>query len=238
MCTRNQYLQLKSKFRTSLHGKAFQFGIITLAGLEGLLVVSMLMLEIERLQSKDPIRAKNLELAKFGIECISLSIISLFLVEIILKLWIFGIGLYLHSLIESIDAVVICVSFAIDIYLMVTATHCHHTSSSSTAHGLLMATTPAPEPTLRSGIKSLPEAAGFLVLFRLWRVVRIANAILVSVSATQEAKIQELKAERDKATSRVSQLEDFILSLGQDVPSDSHSSSAKSTPFLPSSSSV
>ncbi|KAH9283949.1 Voltage-gated hydrogen channel 1 [Echinococcus granulosus] len=238
MCTRNQYLRLKSKFRTSLHGKAFQFGIITLAGLEGLLVVSMLMLEIERLQSKDPIRAKNLELAKFGIECISLSIISLFLVEIILKLWIFGIGLYLHSLIESIDAVVICVSFAIDIYLMVTETHCHHTSSSSTAHGLMMATTPAPESTLRSGIKSLPEAAGFLVLFRLWRVVRIANAILVSVSATQETKIQELKAERDKAASRVSQLEDFILSLGQDVPSDSHSSPAKSTPFLPSSSSV
>lgn len=25
------------------------------------------------------------------------------------------------------------------------------------------------------GVKSLPEAAGFLVLFRLWRVVRIAN---------------------------------------------------------------
>ncbi|KAL5966131.1 Voltage-gated hydrogen channel 1 [Taenia solium] len=238
MRNRDRCLRFKSYLQTTLHGKSFQFGIITLAGLEGLLVVSMLMLEIERLQSKDSIRAKNLELAKFGIECISLSIVSLFLVEIFLKLWIFGIGLYLHSLIEGIDAVVICVSFAIDVYLMVTETHRHHTSSPLTTHGPEMTTTPAPESTSRDGIKSLPEAAGFLVLFRLWRVVRIANAILVSVSATQEAKIQELKAERDKAASRVSQLEDFILALGQDVPSDPYSSPAKSTPFPPSFSSV
>lgn len=52
MCNRDRYLRLKSNLQTTLHGKAFQFGIITLAGLEGLLVVSMLMLEIERLQSK------------------------------------------------------------------------------------------------------------------------------------------------------------------------------------------
>ncbi|VDM34922.1 unnamed protein product [Hydatigera taeniaeformis] len=176
-----------------------------------------------------------MELAKFGVECISLSIVSLFLAEIVLKLWIFGIGLYLHSLIEGIDAVVICVSFGIDVYLMVTENHRHPISSLSTSHTLAMTTTSAPETTLRSGIKSLPEAAGFLVLFRLWRVVRIANAILVSVSATQETKIQELKAERDKAASRVSQLENFILALGQDVPSDSNSSPAKSTPLPPSS---
>lgn len=62
---------------------------------------------------------------------------------------------------------------------MVTETHRHHTSSSLTAHGLVMTTTPAPKSTLSDGIKSLPEAAGFLVLFRLWRVVRIANGKLV-----------------------------------------------------------
>lgn len=77
------------------------------------------------------------------------------------------------------------------------------------------------------GVANLPP---FTLLFHL--------AILVSVSATQEAKIQELKAERDKATSRVSQLEDFILALGQNVPSDSYSSPTKSAPFPLSSSSV
>ncbi|VUZ40384.1 unnamed protein product, partial [Hymenolepis diminuta] len=163
----------------------------------------------------DPTRISNLELAKFSIECISLSIVSFFLLEIILKLWVFGIKLYLHSLIESIDAVVICVSFGIDVYVMVTESQRH-----SSAHYLSGESEGLNSTASSDSIKSLPEAAGFLVLFRLWRVVRIANAILISVSATQEKKIQELKEERDKATFRVSQLEEYIISLGQNLPSD------------------
>uniref|UniRef100_A0A5K3FSG3 CNNM transmembrane domain-containing protein n=1 Tax=Mesocestoides corti TaxID=53468 RepID=A0A5K3FSG3_MESCO len=45
-------LKLESNLRTIIHGKAFQFGIVALAGLEGILLVAMLMLEIEKLQSK------------------------------------------------------------------------------------------------------------------------------------------------------------------------------------------
>ncbi|VUZ40383.1 unnamed protein product [Hymenolepis diminuta] len=44
--------KVKGRIQTVAHGKIFQFLIITLAGIEGLLVVTMLMLEIERLQSK------------------------------------------------------------------------------------------------------------------------------------------------------------------------------------------
>lgn len=44
--------KVKGRIQTVAHGKIFQFVIITLAGIEGLLVVTMLMLEIERLQSK------------------------------------------------------------------------------------------------------------------------------------------------------------------------------------------
>ncbi|KAM3182109.1 hypothetical protein ACTXT7_013057 [Hymenolepis weldensis] len=162
----------------------------------------------------DPTRISNLELAKFSIECLSLSIVSFFLIEIFLKLWVFGIKLYLHSLIEIIDVVVICVSFGIDVYVMVTESQRHSSAhhSSGESEGLNSTTS-------SDSIKSLPEAAGFLVLFRLWRVVRIANAILISVSATQEKKIQELKEERDEATFRVSQLEEYIISLGYNLPS-------------------
>nr|CDS33914.2 voltage gated hydrogen channel 1 [Hymenolepis microstoma] len=168
----------------------------------------MLMLDIDRLQSMDPVRIRNFEVAKFSIECISLSIVSFFLIEIFLKLCVFGIKLYTHSLIETIDALVICISFGIDVYIIVTA---KHFSSESAVSSSVSST---------ETVNSLPEAAGFLVLFRLWRIVRIANAILISVSASQEAKINELKAERDKATFRATQLEDFIISLGYNIPSD------------------
>uniref|UniRef100_A0A5K3FAF4 Voltage-gated hydrogen channel 1 n=1 Tax=Mesocestoides corti TaxID=53468 RepID=A0A5K3FAF4_MESCO len=143
-----------------------------------------------------------LERIKFGAECVSLR-------------------LYLHSLIEMIDAAVIFVSFAIDVYFVVTEVRRHHSASSPVEHGAF-ASTPGPDIPPDSTIKVLPEAAGFLVLFRLWRVVRIANAVLVSVSTTHETKIQELKEERDRAKRRVSQLEGYIRSLGGDIPSDSY----------------
>ncbi|VDO12073.1 unnamed protein product, partial [Rodentolepis nana] len=161
----------------------------------------------------DPVRIRNFEVAKFSIECISLSIVSFFLVEVFLKLCVFGIKLYTHSLIETIDALVICISFGIDVYLIVTAGQRH---SPQTLSGSNSSTS----NSSTESINSLPEAAGFLVLFRLWRIVRIANAILISVSATQETKINELKAERDKATYRATQLEDYIISLGHNIPSE------------------
>ena len=54
----------------------------------------------------------------------------------------------------------------------------------------------------------------------------LSPAITVSVSAAQETKLKKLKAERDKAVARISQLEDFIVSIGQDIPQETCSSPA------------
>ena len=86
----------------------------------------------------------------------------------------FGIGLYLHSVIESIDAVVIFVSFSIDVYLIVTESREREFLPHSIGNQLSALTTPEPD-SIVEGVNSLPEAAGFLVVFRLWRVVRIIN---------------------------------------------------------------
>ncbi len=44
------------------------------------------------------------------------------------------------------------------------------------------------------------------------------SAILISVAATQETKIKELREERNRANARITQLEERIASLGGDLP--------------------
>ena len=120
------------------------------------------------------------ELAKLCIEYINLGIVSLFLIETFTKLWAFGITLYLRSVFESIDALVVFVSFAVDMYLVVTGTQEHAYLFHSTEDALKILTNEKSDEETQ-GIVALPEAAGFLVLFRLWRIVHIINGMLTDL---------------------------------------------------------
>uniref|UniRef100_A0A8C4R543 Voltage-gated hydrogen channel 1 n=1 Tax=Eptatretus burgeri TaxID=7764 RepID=A0A8C4R543_EPTBU len=95
---------------------------------------------------------------------LSLSVLSLFVVELLVKLYVFRLE-FLHHGLELLDAAVVLISFVLDIVY-------------SLQHNAF-------------------DAAGFLVLLRLWRVVRIANGIVISVKGRARKKISALRNEKE-----------------------------------------
>ncbi|BHF64687.1 Voltage-gated hydrogen channel 1 [Sparganum proliferum] len=201
---------IKSRLHSLLQHKWFNLTVVGLAGLDGLFLIVSLFLEIERLQSSDAETARNFERAKFVFECASLAVVTAFILELPLKLWIFGIRFYLTSCVETVDALVCLISFALDIYVII---------MNEGQRGRVITETDEKQSKLsnmtvrlesKSTTTPLAEAAGLLILFRLWRIVRIVNAILVSVSLSHEEKMSELKRERDVALARVQYLEELM----------------------------
>lgn len=123
-------------------------------------------------QFQNPDTIFILDIAKFAVECVSLSIVSFFLIEFLLKLWAFGVRFYLNNWAEMFDAIVILVSFGIDIYMVVVECKMHLICN---ANYLFLKDQYSSDNQTAAVVNTLPEAAGFLVVFRLWRVLRIAN---------------------------------------------------------------
>ncbi|KAF8566828.1 hypothetical protein P879_09736 [Paragonimus westermani] len=167
------------------HSKAFNLSIVVLCCLDGLLVICTLLLEIEVLKLKPGTLRSNLVLTQFILECASLTIVSLFLIEIPFKLWLFGFKFYAHHWLELIDAVVCIISFTVDAYNIYrhtqhTAHAAHAATVANAAYRVEFSLTNSTEPfepreSLPVAQSTLADAAGLLVLFRLWRVIRIVN---------------------------------------------------------------
>ncbi|VDN14792.1 unnamed protein product [Dibothriocephalus latus] len=124
---------------------------------------------------KDAETARKFEDAKFGVECASLVIVIAFVLEIPLNLWMYGIRHYLKSCVETFDALVCILSFAADVYVIVLTTR--ERAEENAALEEKQARTSNSTLCLGGKEKSAPiaEAAGLLILFRLWRIVRIVN---------------------------------------------------------------
>ncbi len=112
------------------------------------------------------------------LECMSLCIVGLFVIEIPVKLWALGLRVFLHSPLELIDAVVCVISFSLDTYVIFS--HLTHAGSdghdsTSPVSGEIVASEELTVGAQSDRPTRLVEAAGFLVLFRLWRIIRIVN---------------------------------------------------------------
>ena len=102
---------------------------------------------------------------------LSLGILSLFLVEIILHVYVFGVG-YLWHWTHFLDSAVIVVAFVLEIAL----------------HGVAQ------------------ELAGLLVLIRFWRIIRLMDAVALTVAMHSE---EALETERKRNLLLQTQLEQW-----------------------------
>ncbi|KAG9019686.1 hypothetical protein FRB90_011495 [Tulasnella sp. 427] len=120
---------------------------------------------------------------------ISLTITTIFLAEIPVAIWAFGVEyynpfckVYPHSGFHLFDAVVIIGSFIVEVFL--------------------------------KGRDR--ELASLIIVFRLWRIVKVVGGVAVGVSEYNEEAVKELKrsqAEVNRLRTRVQELEDEVASL-------------------------
>ncbi|XP_064461023.1 voltage-gated hydrogen channel 1-like isoform X2 [Ornithodoros turicata] len=99
----------REKLSAVLHSTKFQIAIVVLVIIDCLLVVTELLVEVEilKLHEKSHIVPKV-------IHYLSITILSLFLVEIAAKLYAYRLRFFKHKM-EMFDAVVVIVSFALDV---------------------------------------------------------------------------------------------------------------------------
>ncbi|KAK4471037.1 hypothetical protein MN116_000546 [Schistosoma mekongi] len=218
-----------------LNCKLFHMIIVILCALDGLLVICMLLLEIESLKLPPSILRYRLNLTSFIFECASYAIITLFLIEIPIKLWTFGFIFYRKQWIELLDAFVCIISFAVDTYNIqrhvihskfneYSSTSSSTSSSSSSYYNQYNITVDYYfNETSNSNVNksvqtTIADAAGLLVLFRLWRIIRIVNAIIMSVTASQEGVMNSLKEAQTVSFKRIDELEQLLQENNIPIP--------------------
>ncbi|OON19871.1 hypothetical protein X801_04255 [Opisthorchis viverrini] len=163
-----------------LHSMPVNIAIIALASLDALILICVMLLEIEALKLevggqiqlvfKPGEKQTILQEARFALECVSVCILSVFTMELTLKLIAVGPRHFFTQWLEVLDACVTIVSLVID--AVVIADHAIHMQNS---HG------DSHESGLGIGSGALDAfgaAAGLLIVFRLWRVVRIVSGKL------------------------------------------------------------
>ncbi|THD19191.1 Voltage gated hydrogen channel 1 [Fasciola hepatica] len=175
----------RKKFAQMFHTKAFHITVLVISSLDGLLVLCILLMEIEVLKQQGGVAHSQLVTSQFYLECISVAIVSLFLIEIVFKFWAFGTKFYREHWLEIVDAVVCVVSFAVDVYNIIRHTQHskndhrqkiqHPASTQSNVPVYDATTTMSTTHGIALFQDTIADAAGLLVLFRLWRVLRIVN---------------------------------------------------------------
>lgn len=125
----------------------------------------------------------NKHMVEHTLHIASLVILTIFLVEVVMKILAEGTHLLKHKA-EVFDAVVVFVSFTMDITF-----------------------------TFVNVSQATQDYAGLLVLLRLWRVTRIINGVILSVKMDADKKLKVQKRLRDKAEKQVARLNDKVEKL-------------------------
>ncbi|KAF8571966.1 hypothetical protein P879_01794 [Paragonimus westermani] len=152
-----KYARTRRLIARFLNTMAVHVTIIVLASLDAVILIAVQLLTIEALKTLvDTSSPKNLktklEDAQFGLECVSISIISLFMIEITVKFFVFGPKHFCAHWMDVLDGVVTLISLALDAFLI--ADHLLH---------------------ITKGVEAFEAAAALIIVFRLWRIVRIVN---------------------------------------------------------------
>ncbi|KAF9096121.1 hypothetical protein BGX29_003181 [Mortierella sp. GBA35] len=119
---------------------------------------------------------------------LSLAIISVFMIEILLKLFAFGPRYFWrgtpHWILHLVDAFIILISFLLEIFL--------------------------------KGAEQ--ELSGLLIVFRLWRVIKLTGTVAIEVSehdqahvALLETRVHELEQELEECHIKIQRLQGFKL---------------------------
>ncbi|XP_041361903.1 voltage-gated hydrogen channel 1-like [Gigantopelta aegis] len=129
----------------------------------------------------------NKEIAEHVLHYASLTILTLFVIEVIAKVAAEGIHLLQHKM-EVFDAIVVLVSFSIDV-----AFSFAHVSDAAR------------------------DVAGFMVVLRMWRVTRIINGVIMSVKLEADKKLNAQKLLTKAAVDESTRLKDEINKLENEI---------------------
>ncbi|KAL1426528.1 hypothetical protein MTO96_018265 [Rhipicephalus appendiculatus] len=99
----------REKLSALLHSTKFQIAIVVLVVLDCLLVITELLVELEILKLHE-----HSYIAPKIIHSLSIFILSLFLVEIVAKMYAYRLSFFQHKM-EVFDAAIVIISFALDV---------------------------------------------------------------------------------------------------------------------------
>ncbi|KAK7087553.1 voltage-gated hydrogen channel 1-like [Littorina saxatilis] len=103
-------LTLRQKLDVIIHSHKFQVAIVVLVILDVLLVLAELLFDLEIVHLK----GEHMKIVPEVLHYCSLSILSLFIVEIFVRIFVMRLAFFKHKL-ELFDALVVIVSFVLDI---------------------------------------------------------------------------------------------------------------------------
>ncbi|XP_005093106.1 uncharacterized protein LOC101850633 [Aplysia californica] len=144
----------------------------------------------------------NKEKAEHVLHALSLTILSIFMVEVCVKIYVEGKHM-LKQKAEVFDAIVVIVSFTLDITF-----------------------------SFVSVSKAASEAAGLMVILRLWRVTRIINGVIMSVKLDANKKMEVHKKARRKLERENKRLQAKIERLEREVATLKQKMATSSTPQM------
>ncbi|XP_052822498.1 uncharacterized protein LOC106880339 isoform X3 [Octopus bimaculoides] len=129
------------------------------------------------------------EIAEHTLHYASLAILCIFLVEVICKVIAEGTHLLKHKA-EVLDAIVVVVSFTLDIVF-----------------------------SFVDVAQAAKDAAGLMVMLRLWRITRIINGVIISVQMEAEKKIHKVEKLLHAAENENEYLREEITKLKEELES-------------------
>ncbi|CAI9719326.1 Hypothetical predicted protein [Octopus vulgaris] len=129
------------------------------------------------------------EIAEHTLHYASLAILCIFLVEVICKVIAEGTHLLKHKA-EVLDAIVVVVSFTLDIVF-----------------------------SFVDVAQAAKDAAGLMVMLRLWRITRIINGVIISVQMEAEKKINKVEKLLHAAENENEYLREEIAKLKEELES-------------------
>jgi len=170
-------LQLKDKVKLVMESNQYHFGVVFFILLDIGCVAAELLIEPEK---------HHYHFLEKFLKFFGLGILSLFMVELVVKISLFR-GAFFHSKFEIFDAIVIVVSFSVDLAFV---------------------------------LNGVSPALGLITILRLWRLTRIINGILVTVTTRAQKRVDKYKLrlkrlheENEKLKAQVRQQEDLLTEI-------------------------
>jgi len=105
---------IRQRIRDIVHNHRYQIAVIILVLLDAAIVVATIIVDDASGKSR---KSHTMEIVELVLHDFSLAILSLFMVEIIVKLFALGLSFFKHKL-EVFDACVVIVSFSLDIVIL------------------------------------------------------------------------------------------------------------------------
>ncbi|KAH8878360.1 Voltage-gated hydrogen channel 1 [Schistosoma japonicum] len=185
--------------------RKYYLSIIGLTGMEVILVLCRIILEIESLRLPPGYAQRLIQKGQLALECLSLFTLLLFVIEVPFKIWAMGIHQWGRQLLFIIDSLVCIVSFSVDIYNIYR--HAIRTSIVITSSKVLELCNYDHITTQADTASTFAEFSGLIIVYRLWYIRRYIKKTVLNKSKQTMKQVNDLQQAYNEADQRIKQLE-------------------------------